>query len=459
MIDIVYLSLAFIIFLFFLFIKSDRKITDFLLLLIEIIIVIPKINLFGSSSNMTTAGIRIDDFLVLLCLIISIFLIKKFRGNILKITWIMVIILLTCFISFFHGIITGLNTEFTYSLLSIIRKFEYFCLIFSGYAIAMKSDAKVNQIIYKHLVYIVIFLSFVGFLQFFNLANYYVSGSEADEFFGGLSVATFNGYYEYGCFMALMFFYFVKNKKTSINIIVCLLCITQVVLSESRVSLIALLIGIVILFASGIKKTRTKEQIEKFTASMFLYLIVFSIFIFLFSSNNLFDRFSEIRINALLDRFVYEYNNRDFFAYAYMVKNNIRVTTVIDTSGDLATNIRFFKWSAAIDGFYKYPIFGYGPGVTHVMDGNYIKILGEYGIIGLSLWVIIIYYAYKFTKDKCSYIKWFILVIGISAIMIDTFDASKIMEFFWFIIGINIFKKNDNILNNNEIHSIDMEVI
>jgi O-antigen ligase len=113
----------------------------------------------------------------------------------------------------------------------------------------------------------------------------------------------------------------------------------------------------------------------------------------------------------------------------------------LDKVTDWSAAVRFLKWFAATDGFRLNPVLGYGTGVTHVMDGNYIKLLAETGIAGTALWLG--FYGYfmkavgKFRRrTKLGKALLFIMVsILLNSVLIDMFEASKPMEMLWLMVG------------------------
>ena len=102
---------------------------------------------------------------------------------------------------------------------------------------------------------------------------------------------------------------------------------------------------------------------------------------------------------------------------------------------------RLMKWGAALDGFRMNPLLGYGFGVTHVMDGNYIRLLGETGILGTIIWFVFYGGMMRFVwkERNCSLIGKAVLLMMLSillnSVMIDMFDASKPMEMMWLLVG------------------------
>lgn len=442
MIDILIPSILFVIYLAITLLYNGLNKQRFIILLLLTILIFPKINIISLGNSLTTAGIRLDDLLIL-CLFCYSLVNNRMSINskIKKLFLLFLFFMLAGIISILVSVVSGLNSSVFYSFLVIIRYFEYFSLAIICSSLLKNCTVEDKNVIHRLLIYTMLFFMIIGFLQVAGLANYYVSGENQADYFRGKAVATFNGYYEYGCFSAVMTYYFL-SKGSRKNYILAGLCLIQVILSASRVSLIAIMVAL-LFFA--IKKGKESNQSKNFGNYIFISFFCVTIVLFyLFLASNLgyLSRFETFNIRESFESLRYNFANRDFARYVQMVKNDIRITTIIDTThGDLATNIRYFKWSAAIDGFFKYPIFGYGPGITHTMDGNYIKLLGEHGIVGLFLWGYILHIVHKISKN--DFITGFILILCVTSIMIDMFEASKIMEFYWACVGVVLIDKKN----------------
>ena len=151
--------------------------------------------------------------------------------------------------------------------------------------------------------------------------------------------------------------------------------------------------------------------------------------------------------NDLIDA----WDKRDYNSYK---DRNISFT--ID--GDRSFIIRISKWFDLIDLSMKYPITGAGVSISgEALDGNYTRILCESGIIGLILWtlfIVIILIENKHSKYKYKSIVIFgMFTLLLQALFIDIFEASKIMMFYYFILGCSIFyiEKNNKKNKKNSI--------
>lgn len=119
---------------------------------------------------------------------------------------------------------------------------------------------------------------------------------------------------------------------------------------------------------------------------------------------------------------------------------------------DLSFTTRFQgEWPQAIDAFKRNILFGSGySSVGLAVDNNYLRILGEVGLLGFSSFLAIFLFAGIYIKKVLPevdslVVKSFILgmaagVVGLAlnAVFIDVFEASKIAFFLWLLLGVTI---------------------
>ncbi|OGK25840.1 hypothetical protein A3A46_00305 [Candidatus Roizmanbacteria bacterium RIFCSPLOWO2_01_FULL_37_13] len=122
-------------------------------------------------------------------------------------------------------------------------------------------------------------------------------------------------------------------------------------------------------------------------------------------------------------------------------------TVVSDIS--FSTRIQV-EWPRAINAFLKNPILGSGPSsITEATDGDYFRWLGEFGLLGTSIFSFFILSIVKFiwqkiksfpNLDKYIYYGYLFGLFGllINASYIDVFEASKVAYTFWTVNAIII---------------------
>lgn len=128
-----------------------------------------------------------------------------------------------------------------------------------------------------------------------------------------------------------------------------------------------------------------------------------------------------------------------------------------------STDIRLkVEWPRAINAFLKNPLLGTGySSITLATDNDYLRILGETGLLGALAFALIILEIlrriYFFLRDESQGRNERLIVLGIlgasvgyfiNACFIDVWEASKIAFFFWIMIGVGLriidLSKNSN---------------
>ena len=105
------------------------------------------------------------------------------------------------------------------------------------------------------------------------------------------------------------------------------------------------------------------------------------------------------------------------------------------------------EWPRAILAFKSNPLFGRGPSsITEATDNDYLRWLGELGLVGASLFIFIIVriivIAARFGSRHANYKTLTfgficgVLALLINALYVDVFEASKIAYNFWVISGL-----------------------
>lgn len=118
-----------------------------------------------------------------------------------------------------------------------------------------------------------------------------------------------------------------------------------------------------------------------------------------------------------------------------------------------STDIRFkVEWPRAIRAFLKNPLLGTGySSITLATDNDYLRALGETGLLGTLAFAIIILeiarkmYFFILNKKAAKSEKYLIIGIAGAAIgyfinagFIDVLEASKIAFFFWIMMGVGL---------------------
>lgn len=121
---------------------------------------------------------------------------------------------------------------------------------------------------------------------------------------------------------------------------------------------------------------------------------------------------------------------------------------------DISSSIRFdVEWPRAIRAFIKNPLFGTGySSITLATDNDYLRTLGEAGILGLLTFMSLLYYLFRslvsLVKNTSGVDKLIVVSsLGVfvafltTAIFIDVFESSKIAILFWAYMGLALSTK------------------
>jgi len=115
---------------------------------------------------------------------------------------------------------------------------------------------------------------------------------------------------------------------------------------------------------------------------------------------------------------------------------------------DTSTSARLQSWKEALMDFPQHPLLGYGVTGYPLIDAQYPRVLVETGILGLTAFLYLIYAIFKLTLQSLKEVKTLFsqgLVMGflsgfvglvVHAIGANTFIIVRIMEPFWFFVGI-----------------------
>lgn len=116
---------------------------------------------------------------------------------------------------------------------------------------------------------------------------------------------------------------------------------------------------------------------------------------------------------------------------------------------DVSQSIRFqVEWPRAIAAFMRNPVLGKGPSsITEATDNDYLRWLGEFGLLGTTLFLTVLFMIGKKVWDTArnvskaeSYLYYGFLFgffgLLINATYIDVFEASKVAYTFWLLAGL-----------------------
>lgn len=411
---------------------------------------LPKLNLLKVSS-ISTAGIRIDDFMALGLLILAMTDKRTWKNRYIR-RGIQILIVLSAvnLLSVVLSRMRGYDNQILLSVMMVIRKFEYFSFALTGMYAVYRLKNPYKTFMQEFTLMSVMHL-LPGILQVLGKCSYAVSGVESPDFFQGIAVSTFNGYYEYGmflCFGCAVFMCDFLKYRSKLSLAMVPVTLVMLVLSESRSALLVgfFLIVLAVLFPLRSRMTRPAMAIAGYGILAVLGggLLLLSGFVEIRSLG----RFATVSLDSFFaywKEVLIKWGN--FPQYVKMVQTSYFEFDAIDELGylykiaDWSAATRFLKWGAALDGLRLYPVLGYGTGLTHVMDGNYIKLLGETGLLGTGLWLgfygYFMHAVYQVRRKTKLGKALFLMMVGIlvNSLFLDMFEASKPMELLWLVVG------------------------
>jgi hypothetical protein len=411
-------------------------------------------------------SIRLEDFLILAISIL--WLIKNFR-KIIKliqnpIPKAIVIFLMVGFISTLSGITFLKTVSPLIGLLQWGRRVEYLI----GFFIALSSIKGIKDLEFyiKCLGIVICIVFFVGVAQkYFTFPVITTQNSEYSKGIalryvpGGHLVSTFAGHYDLATYIILtspifVAFYFSKEnaKKEKIAFLSLIaMSFWLMINAASRISAVSYVLAI----------STTLFILKKYK---YIPIVAAITLFFAFSTSNLFDRY--LNIFEVIKRKLTSFPPKAYAQSGNMVSRLPETPPPSQTVfEDRSTSIRLaVEWPRAIRAFLKNPILGTGYGsITLATDNDYLRILGETGILG----AISSFFVYaRIVKDHISnlwksnslerkrcYLAGIAGVLPgvfLNAVFIDIFEASKFAIPFWILVGFSLalihenkFKKNN----------------
>lgn len=409
-------------------------------LLLAFIALFPKVSIISVGGS--SAGIRLEDFLIAVVIFLLVYGLSRcsIKANttiLKKIEKIFSIYVILSTVSTLYGIYRGYVLPLT-GILFLVRKIEYFILVYIGFyfgnIVVDKKRLFFNFIVFFHFV--LCLLQQAGLIGSFN------RGEMLDVLTQGRVSSTFNGAYELSAFLLLILpFYlisWIKDKENKFSNTLFIIIITYcIVLSNSRSSLVIELILIVLLLH--------KEKIFKRVGALRKFLTVstlaFPILLY-FATKIDYSRFKSLSFFKTLHIIKFTWKYRNFEKYIrlgdWYGDAPIGLVQMSSLGYDGSSYQRFSHWMQLIDGWLSSPIIGCGISVAgNSADGNYIKILAETGVMGLVVWIYLLYIIFKTLTqtEKNTWLLYSFISIVIGATFIDLFDSSKIMMMFWFLYG------------------------
>ncbi|MFA6007071.1 MAG: O-antigen ligase family protein [Candidatus Shapirobacteria bacterium] len=443
-----------------------------LAILILFIPLYPKFPLTGVEG--TYVAIRLDDIVIALCFVF--FFIYQLKNHFSffkqKITLLFIAYFIAILLSTVNSILIYQNNLPSVLLLNTFRRFEYISLFF----ITLNAIKNIKDFIYP---YIFLLMAMLGIAVYGYGQKYFqfpVVSTMNEEFSKGQLLqmnvwtrisSTFAGHYDLAAYLSLVLIIIgavtvlTKNKLLKISsFIIFLIGFNLLTLTASRVSIFAFWGGIVLCFIL----LRRYWWILPLSA-----LVVYSFF----SSGDLNQRLlatinivktSTVKISSTPTIFptptttviaiiqkpvavIIQKPTPTVFRHPAVEEvTPADIDAGVARSGEIRFNV---EWPRALNAFKKNPILGTGLGsITLATDNDYLRSLGESGLLGfMTLNIIFLYFFIKTVPlikkrptDLASQLSLIFLSVMASllanATFIDILEASKVAYTFWIIMAL-----------------------
>jgi hypothetical protein len=434
---------------------SPHKITSSLLLYLSVALFIfiplyPKFPLFFVGGS--TVAIRAEDFILgVSAAVLAIHYLLTHQ----KLTKIPLFFQIAVYLSI--GLLSTLSAIFltqtvatSTSLLHLFRRGEYFLGFFIIYSVTKEYKRALPFFTNILILGSVIVFAYAIAQMYFNAP---VISTMNSEFSKGLALrlqpgvpisSTFSGHYDLAIYL------------------VFILCLLASIFATHKKNLIKVSVGILfialiwLLFQTGARITAGAALISipaVLIASRKYYLIPIFLTIYIlgaFTSPNLIARFGSL-LNVVRAKF----NISNVITSSVYAQEKTTPTPPKEELRpeqlDRSSSIRFdVEWPRSLRALTKNPFLGTGfSSITLATDNDYLRALGETGVLGfLSLIAILIYIGKKTTLNlktknylNHSFAGIFITMVLV-AVFLDVFEASKIALLFWMITGLFMAKNS-----------------
>lgn len=414
----------------------------------------PKFPLFSIPN--TYVSVRLEDFLIALTLMIFLLTnLGDLRNFFKKKIFLVIALFLACgLLSYLSGLFVTQTISWKLGFLHWARRVEYISMFFVGYVIVKKHPQYLQ--FFMKLFFLVVFISFLYGLgqKYFNFP---IIVTQNEEYSKGVALryvegshinSTFAGHYDLATYLVfvlpLILAINVYFKKWNIFYLLTYFAgLWLLVNTASRISLVSYVV------AASVALILLKRFKRGF-------ILIFASILFIGFSSNLISRYE--RVIEIFSATVKKYAQVVVVppVYAQDVSALRRDTatptpTPIPVFEDRSTSIRLnVEWPRAIRAFLKNPLLGTGySSITLATDNDYLRLLGETGLLGVSSFFLILSYLatpflryFRSSGNSEDYERIFLasfvggfLGILINAFFIDVFEASKFAITLWLIFG------------------------
>lgn len=426
----------------------------------------------------TYVSIRLEDFLLLLVAIILLVkyyprFLSVFKGGVER---SVILYLGVGLVSLISGIWLTQTVQPHIGLLHWLRRIEYFIPFFLGLMYFKDNKPRSLEFFVKVLIAGVIIMFLYGLGQ--KYLNWPVIITQNNEYSKGVALrwvpgshinSTFAGHYDLSSFLVLILPLFVVLFSLLEGLW------TKIVLSG------VIFFGLWLL-ANAVSRISVVSYLIASSLSLFLLkkykqiplVLIVSILIFSFSSSLVarYTQIIEVSFQKMKQNLKLNYNVHKFEAFAQSTvelpkrrETETSSSPTVSIFEDRSMSIRLnVEWPRAIRAFSKNPILGTGySSITLATDNDFLRLLGEVGIIGFSAFILIIFNIAVLAKQVIRNIskfagveKGFVVAyvaalpaVLLNAFFIDIFEASKFAIIFWLMTGMFVSLARNIIYEKN----------
>jgi hypothetical protein len=378
------------------------------------------------------AGLRIDDLLLLIG-----FVILALRGDLVRVPrssalrGYLTFLMISLFSSVWNGIAGRVGL--VYSAIFVVRLLEYTAFYYLGYVL---SECGVN--VWRGLRIYFYFLCVVVLLQTANVLP------TASQFSLSRASGNTNGPYELAAVAAFFLCYFGYRERKKLK---AAGAFAILLMTASRITFLGTLAGFVIRFFS---RTKSKARVVAI-ALLTIVLIgaganwVSSRTIEGSESNALGNRLKSASSLVSVDYMglyssipAYQTSD-DYTTGMFLDSGSLAQGVEADTSGVL----RVFRWASLVKStvlHFDSIFIGLGPSFgSAAVDGNYIRVFIETGLLGLIAFLVFLSRLLKQTTRFGGAFREFIFILIVTGCFIDIFASYKTMLLLWLWNGMNEF--------------------
>lgn len=411
----------------------------------------------------TYVSIRLEDLLLAFSAIVLLVLFIKHKQTLFNkgLERAIVLFLAAGFISLLSAIFLTQTAVPSIGILHWARRVEYFIPFFLGiYIFKLNRGSGMVEFLTK-LVLIVVILAFIyGVGQ--RYLNWPVIITQNLEYSKGVALrwipgshinSTFAGHYDLATFLVLVLpvfvniFFTIKERIWKMILLFAVAAgIWLLINAISRISIVSYLLSV----AFGLFLLKKYKQIVLVVGAS---LIIFAL------SGSLISRYVRI----------FEVAGRELKKIIYV--QPIRVASAVegipqrrDVSSptpspapvfeDRSTSIRLnVEWPRAIRAFAKNPLVGTGySSITLATDNDYLRLLGEVGIVGFLSFMLLIAQLFLSLYPKGGKLSQYspleqaflagvaaaLIGVLLNAVFVDVFESSKFAIIFWLMVGVAV---------------------